>query len=285
MMRSNEHASDTDERVNSGENGPNSRQGARVVARDTTKIFPTTDGPITAVEQIDLDVHAGEFLVIVGPSGCGKSTLLRMIAELDSPTTGSIQLSSPGSNRKPTNSMVFHGRTLFPWLSLRSNVAYGLQMQGESKRQSLNQADQLLETVGLYQFRNSWPHQVSEGMRQRTSLARALATDPQLLLMDEPFGALDEQTRYILQEELLSIWDNTGKTVIFVTHSIEEALLLGDRVVVMTARPGKIADDITVPFERPRNLTTIRSHQEFGVLFDRIWSRLREEVERGGAFG
>lgn len=261
-----------------------SGNGAQVVAHNVTKVFPTSDGPITACENIDLEVNPGQFLVIVGPSGCGKSTLLRMISGLDSPTSGSITASGV-DNRPPTNSMVFHGRTLFPWLSLRSNVAYGLRMQGEPRKQALERADALLDTVGLRQFRNSWPHQVSEGMRQRTSLARALATNPQLLLMDEPFGALDEQTRYLLQEELLQIWEDTGKTVVFVTHSIEEALLLGDRVIVMTARPGQIADDITVPFERPRNLTTIRSHQEFGPLFDRIWSRLREEVERGGAFG
>lgn len=276
MMRTNANVS------SAGKN--NGRHGAHVVAHDVTKTFQTPDGPITACEQIDLEVNPGEFVVIVGPSGCGKSTLLRMIADLDSPTSGTIRTSA-ADNSVPTNSMVFHGRTLFPWLSLRSNVAYGLQMQGESKRRSLEKADSLLDTVGLHQFRNSWPHQVSEGMRQRTSLARALATDPQLLLMDEPFGALDEQTRYLLQEELLHIWGDTGKTVIFVTHSIEEALLLGDRIIVMTARPGKIADDITVPFERPRDLTTIRSHQEFGPLFDRIWSRLREEVEKGGAFG
>ena len=157
-------------------------------------------------------------------------------------------------------------------------------MHGYGRRARLERADELLDLVGLREFRDAWPHQVSEGMRQRTSLARALAIDPQLLLMDEPFGALDEQTRYILQEELLRIWENTGKTVMFVTHSIEEALLLGDRVVVMTARPGTIADDIVVPFPRPRSLTTIRSHPEFAVLFDRIWSRLRDEVERGGAF-
>lgn len=263
--------------------GGTSRHGAHVVAHDVTKTFQTKDGPITACENVNLEVRSGEFVVIVGPSGCGKSTLLRMIAGLDSPTTGSIRTTSE-DNRPPTNSMVFHGRTLFPWLSLRSNVAYGLRMQGEPKKAALEQADQLLELVGLKQFRNSWPHQVSEGMRQRTSLARALATNPQLLLMDEPFGALDEQTRYILQEELLQIWGDTCKTVIFVTHSIEEALLLGDRVLVMTARPGTFADDITVPFARPRDLTTIRSHPDFGPLFDRIWSRLREEVERGGAF-
>ena len=260
-----------------------SRHGAHVVAHDVAKVFETSDGPITACEQIDLDVTPGEFVVVVGPSGCGKSTLLRMIAGLDTPTSGSLR-SFTENNCPPTNSMVFHGRTLFPWLSLRANVAYGPRMQGESKRSSMEKADQLLERVGLKQFRNSWPHQVSEGMRQRVSLARALATNPELLLMDEPFGALDEQTRYLLQEELLQIWEDTSKTVIFVTHSIEEALLLGDRILVMTARPGTFVDDISVPFERPRDLATIRSHPEFGPLFDRIWSRLREEVEKGGAF-
>lgn len=261
-----------------------SRNGARIVANNVSKVFRTKDGPITACEQIDLEVNPGEFLVIVGPSGCGKSTLLRMIAGLEEPTSGTIHATA-ANNRPPTNSMVFHGRTLFPWLSLRSNVAYGLRMQGASRKHAQEQADQLLEMVGLTQFRNAWPHQVSEGMRQRASLARALATNPQLLLMDEPFGALDEQTRYILQEELLQIWEDTGKTVIFVTHSIEEALLLGDRVLVMTARPGTFADDIAVPFARPRDLTSIRSHEQYGLLFDRIWSSLRDEVERGGAFG
>lgn len=258
-------------------------RGANVVARNVTKIYQSADGPITACEDINLHASPGEFVVIVGPSGCGKSTLLRLVAGLDVPTSGSLS-STTASGKRPTKSMVFHGRTLFPWLDLRSNVAYGLQMHGHNRQQSLSRADELLDTVGLGQFRKAWPHQVSEGMRQRTSLARALAIDPQLLLMDEPFGALDEQTRYILQEELLRIWEHTGKTVLFVTHSIEEALLLGDRVLVMTARPGTIADDIAVPFPRPRSLTTIRSHAEFGPLFDRIWTRLRDEVERGGAF-
>lgn len=257
--------------------------GASVVARDVTRVFQTANGPVTACENVNLQVKPGEFVVIVGPSGCGKSTFLRIIAELDQPTSGEL-ITSGNDGVKPTNSMVFHGRTLFPWLSLRANVAYGLQMHGESRKCATEHADELLNVVGLRQFRNAWPHQVSEGMRQRASLARALAIDPQLLLMDEPFGALDEQTRYILQEELLRIWEHTGKTVIFVTHSIEEALLLGDRVVVMTARPGSIADDIEVPFPRPRSLSTIRSHREFGPLFDRIWSRLRDEVERGGSF-
>lgn len=261
---------------------PNNR-GANVVAHDVSKTFQTADGPIDACLDINLTARPGEFVVIVGPSGCGKSTLLRMIADLDSPTTGKLTSTTPAGT-KPTNSMVFHGRTLFPWLTLRSNVAYGLKMHGVANKKALARADELLDLVGLGQFRNAWPHQVSEGMRQRTSLARALAIDPQLLLMDEPFGALDEQTRYILQEELLRIWENTGKTVIFVTHSIEEALLLGDRIVVMTARPGTIADDFEVPFPRPRSVTSIREHAEFGPLFDRVWTRLRDEVDRGGAF-
>lgn len=261
-----------------------SRNGASVVVSNVSKVFRTKDGPVTACEKIDLNVNAGEFVVIVGPSGCGKSTLLRMIAGLEHPTVGTIRTAA-ANNAPATNSMVFHGRTLFPWLSLRANVAYGLRMQGSSTRLANQRADELLEMVGLSQFRNAWPHQVSEGMRQRTSLARALATDPQLLLMDEPFGALDEQTRYLLQEELLHIWEDTGKTVIFVTHSIEEALQLGDRVLVMTARPGTFADDIPVPFERPRDLASIRSHQEYGPLFDRIWSTLRDEVDLGGKLG
>lgn len=257
--------------------------GAHVVAHDVTKRFEATSGTITACEDVNFTAKPGEFVVIVGPSGCGKSTLLRMIAGLDTPSTGKLT-STNSAGKAPTNSMVFHGRTLFPWLDLRSNIAYGLKMHGVGKKEAEQRAEDLLETVGLGQFRHAWPHQVSEGMRQRTSLARALAMDPQLLLMDEPFGALDEQTRYLLQEELLRIWENTGKTVIFVTHSIEEALLLGDRIVVMTARPGTIADDFVVPFPRPRSLLNIREHAEFGTLFDRIWTRLRDEVERGGAF-
>lgn len=258
-------------------------RGAHVVARNITRRFDAGNGSIIACTNVDMEARPGEFVVLVGPSGCGKSTLLRMIAGLDSPTEGTLTLRGPGG-LPPRNSMVFHGRTLFPWLTLRSNVAYGLRASGCRKNEALERADELLDLVGLREFRRHWPHQVSEGMRQRTSLARALAVDPDLLLMDEPFGALDEQTRYILQEELLRIWEHTGKTVIFVTHSIEEALMLGDRILVMTARPGTIAENLEVPFGRPRDLTTIREHPQFAELFSRIWGTLRAEVERGGAF-
>lgn len=258
--------------------------GASVVARNIGRVFPGKRGDIIACENVNLEVAPGEFVVIVGPSGCGKSTLLRLIASLDDPTFGSIELTGP-NGRKPRNSMVFHGRTLFPWLTLRRNVAYGLLSAGVPSSSALEQAEDLLIKVGLRDFLDAWPHQVSEGMRQRTSLARALAVDPDLLLMDEPFGALDEQTRYLLQEELLRMWEDTGKTVIFVTHSIEEALLLGDRVLVMTARPGTMAHEVIVPFDRPRSMSAIRQDPRFGGLFERIWSTLRAEVERGGAFG
>lgn len=258
-------------------------RGVHVVVRNTHRIFESKQGSIVALSDVNLEAKPGEFVVIVGPSGCGKSTLLRMIAGLDHPTSGSIELRAPRGKRA-TNSMVFHGRTLFPWLTLRGNVAYGLKMHGVGAAEAGEKADQLLELVGLRGFERSWPHQISEGMRQRVSLARALATDPDLLLMDEPFGALDEQTRYILQEELLRIWGDSGKTVIFVTHSIEEALMLGDRVLVMTSRPGHIAREVIVPFGRPRSLTDIRANPAFAPLFHEIWSTLREEVERGGAF-
>lgn len=257
--------------------------GARVVARDIARVFESKTGRVVACREVNLHADPGEFVVIVGPSGCGKSTMLRLLADLDSPTNGTLEVVGPGG-RPPVNSMVFHGRTLFPWLSLRQNVAYGLQANGRGKHEALSVADELLDRVGLSEFSHAWPHQVSEGMRQRTSLARALAIDPELLLMDEPFGALDEQTRYLLQEELLRIWERSGKTVVFVTHSIEEALLLGDRVLVMTARPGTIADEIVVPFARPRSMSNIRQDPRYAQLFERIWGTLRAEVERGGAF-
>lgn len=257
--------------------------GARIVATDVSRHFQTAQGVVPACTDMNLVVEPGSFCVIVGPSGCGKSTFLRMVAGLDQPTGGQLQVTRP-DGRRPTNAMVFHGRTLFPWLTLQQNVAYGLRLSGMSRAERHDLADDLLDMVGLAGFRKAWPHQVSEGMRQRVSIARALAVDPDLLLMDEPFGALDEQTRFLLQEELLRIWEATGKTVVFVTHSIDEALILADRIVVMTAHPGTIRETIDVPFARPRSLTDVRSDPAFADLFTTTWSMLREEVEAGGAF-
>jgi NitT/TauT family transport system ATP-binding protein len=258
--------------------------GAHVVARDIGRRFETPSGPVDACRDITLDVPAGSFCVIVGPSGCGKSTLLRLVAGLDQPTSGTLRIDR-ADGRQPTNAMVFQGRSLFPWLNLRQNVAYGLRLRNVGRKERLERADELLETVGLAKFTRSWPHQISEGMRQRVNIARALAVNPDLLLMDEPFGALDEQTRFLLQEELLRIWERTGKTVIFVTHSIDEAIVLGDRIVVMSAQPGTVRAVLDVPFGRPRSLTEVRSDPAFAKLFNTTWGMLRHEVERGGAFG
>lgn len=257
--------------------------GARIDAYGVGRRFITANGVVDACVNVDLTVEPGSFCVIVGPSGCGKSTFLRMVAGLDRPTTGELTVSRP-DGKTPTNAMVFHGRTLFPWLTLRQNVAYGLKLSGIGRSERRDRADHLLGMVGLGEFRSSWPHQVSEGMRQRVSIARALAVDPDLLLMDEPFGALDEQTRFLLQEELLRIWERTGKTVLFVTHSIDEALILADKIVVMSSHPGTIREVIDVPFARPRFLTDVRSDPVFADLFTTTWSMLREEVETGGAF-
>ena len=249
-----------------------------VAARSVWKSFETDAGTVVAVEDINLDVHDGEFLVIVGPSGCGKTSLLRMFAELEKPTSGSITF-----GRDPeqpfTNSMVFQGRSVFPWLTVAESVGYGLKLAGVDKRTASAQTADLLNLVGLSRFASAYPHQLSEGMRQRVAIARSLAVDPDLLLMDEPFGALDEQTRFILQEEVLRIWEDTRKSMVLVTHSIDEALTLADRVVVMSAHPGRIKAIIPVPFERPRLQTTVRSDPEFATLFTQIWDLLREEVQ------
>lgn len=257
--------------------------GSRIEARGVGRRFVTAKGQVDACLDVNLVIEPGSFSVIVGPSGCGKSTFLRMVAGLDQPTSGTLTVTRP-DQQDPTNAMVFHGRTLFPWLTLQQNVAYGLKLSGMNRGQRRERADDLLGMVGLSDFRSAWPHQVSEGMRQRVSIARALAVDPDLLLMDEPFGALDEQTRFLLQEELLRIWEQTGKTVLFVTHSIDEALILADKIIVMSSHPGTIREIIDVPFARPRFLTDVRSDPAFADLFTTTWSMLREEVETGGAF-
>ncbi|MEA2525286.1 MAG: NitT/TauT family transport system ATP-binding protein, partial [Thermomicrobiales bacterium] len=184
-------------------------------ASDIGRRFDTADGSFQAIRDVNLTAEPGEFCVIVGPSGCGKTTFLRILAGLEQPTEGTLDLRGPGG-RTPTNAMVFQGRSVFPWLTVRDNVAYGLKLNGVGRRERRRTTDRMIELVGLSRFAGAYPHQLSEGMRQRVAIARALAVDPDLLLMDEPFGALDEQTRYILQEELLRIWETTRKTVVFV---------------------------------------------------------------------
>jgi NitT/TauT family transport system ATP-binding protein len=239
--------------------------------------FPLGRSIVTALDNVSLRVPSGQFCAVVGPSGCGKSTLLRVIAGLASPTSGRVHVDRE-SGDKPLQAMVFQGRSVFPWMTVLENAAYGLAMRGVARVEREDVAERLLRQVGLGEFMNAYPAQLSEGMRQRVAIVRAFAVDPELLLMDEPFGALDEQTRLILQDELLHVWEATGKTVVFVTHSIDEAMILADRIVVMSARPGTIKADISVPFPRPRTVEAVRSDPAFSSLFLEIWSLLRDEA-------
>jgi NitT/TauT family transport system ATP-binding protein len=247
------------------------------VADRLGRTFEAVSGPVVAIRDITLRVPPGEFLAIVGPSGCGKTTLLRIIAGLDRPDTGTLTLTGQ-NGAEPSSAMVFQGRSVFPWMTVRENAEYGLKIQGMPRRERERLTDQLLATVGLSRFARAYPHQLSEGMRQRAAIARALAVDPELLLMDEPFGALDEQTRFLLQDELLRIWEQTNKTIVFVTHSIDEALTLADRVIVLTAHPGTVKAEFPVMLRRPRDQATLRTDPEFASLFSQIWELLRDEV-------
>ncbi|MBI5876999.1 MAG: ABC transporter ATP-binding protein [Chloroflexi bacterium] len=228
---------------------------------------------------LDLNVRDGEFVCIVGPSGCGKTTLLRILAGLEPPSAGTFAVAGPnGAPAAPA--MVFQGNWLFPWYTVNDNIQYGLRVRGAPRAAREHTAARLIDMIGLTRFAETFPHQLSEGMRQRVSLARALAVDPAVLLMDEPFGALDEQTRLLLQQELIRIWEQSRKTVVFVTHSIDEALVLGDRILVMSAAPGRFIREISVPFARPRAVIDLKSNPQFGALVAEIWGALGAEVLR-----
>ncbi len=239
--------------------------------------FSSPRGPITALQDVSLSVEAGEFCCIVGPSGCGKSTLLRVLAGLIPCTTGEVYIRSDGQDR-PLTAMVFQEYALLPWRTVLDNVAFGPENRGIRRQERYQMARQILAKVGLSGFEHVYPHQLSGGMKQRVGIARALANDPEVLLMDEPLAALDAQTRNIMQEELLRIWAQFGKTVVYVTHAIDEAVLLGDRVVVMTARPGRVKAVIPVDLERPRALEQ-KGSPGFARLYNEVWQLLREEVD------
>lgn len=237
-------------------------------------------GPFVAVDDVSLDIAPGEFFMIVGPSGCGKTTLLRMLAGLETITSGAIEIEvAPGSER-PQNSMVFQGDSIFPWMTVWQNAAYGLRMRKVPAKTIKDVVGHYLDRTGLTRFAHYYPHQLSGGMRQRVAIARAFSNDPQILLMDEPFSALDAQNKLLLQEELLHIWEEHKKTVVFITHSVDEAVMLGDRVMVMTAQPGRIKLFVPVPLERPRNLLELQKNPDYGELVHRIWANLRDEVQR-----
>ena len=247
-----------------------------------SKVFQTKTGPFVALDDINLDIPVGCFFMIVGPSGCGKTTLLRILAGLEEHSSGSLEVSSPAANR-PGNSMVFQGDSLFPWMTVWENAAYGLNMRGVPKGEVKSVVGHYLSRTGLSRVHDYYPHQLSGGMRQRVSIARAFANDPDILLMDEPFSALDEQNKVLLQEELLRIWEETRKTVMFITHSVDEAVTLGDRIMIMTAHPGRTKVMVDVPFERPRGVLELRARPEYGELVYNIWGHLRDEVQRARA--
>ncbi|MBV8566086.1 MAG: ABC transporter ATP-binding protein [Methylobacteriaceae bacterium] len=234
--------------------------------------------PTRAIEPTSLQVAENDFITILGPSGCGKSTLLRLVAGLDTPTSGRVVLNGrvvvrPG----PDRGMVFQSYTLFPWLTVAENIAFGLRERGVPSLERRRIVDDYIERMGLAGFERHWPKQLSGGMQQRTAIARALANSPEILLLDEPFGALDNQTRALMQELLLGIWERDRKTVLFVTHDIEEAIFLASRVIVMTARPGRIKAEIRVELPHPRRYT-MKTAPEFSTLKARLTEEIRAEA-------
>jgi NitT/TauT family transport system ATP-binding protein len=225
-----------------------------------TRSFAGSNGPVTALRDIHFKVHRREFVCVIGPSGCGKSTLIRLLAGLYQPTSGRILLDgAPVSAPGPERGMVFQGYTLFPWSTLVKNVMFGLEMKGLGKPQAEREARQWLSLVGLDKFADHYPSQISGGMKQRVAIARALAAQPRILLMDEPFGALDAQTRAQMQGHLLEIWRNVDVTILFITHDLDEAIFLADRILVLKANPGEIAEIIEVPVPRPRHPSQLSS--------------------------
>jgi NitT/TauT family transport system ATP-binding protein/sulfonate transport system ATP-binding protein len=256
---------------------------SKLVIKEVSRTFPPARSggqPTRALEPLTLVIEENDFIAILGPSGCGKSTLLRIVAGLDRPSTGSVWLDErevrgPG----PDRGMVFQSYTLFPWLTVAQNIAFGLREKGVPEAERMRIVADYVAKVDLKGFEHHWPKQLSGGMQQRTAIARALANQPKILLLDEPFGALDTQTRSLMQEMLLAIWEREQKTVLFVTHDIEEAIFLAQRVVVMTARPGSIKADVTIDLPYPRHYT-IKTSPEFSRFKARLTEEIRVEAQK-----
>ncbi len=258
------------------ENSTNTRD---LICDHVGKTFRSQKRDIPALEDVSFRVRGSEFLVIVGPSGCGKSTLLKIIAGLMEPTEGRIVFPDAPNDGTPRSAMVFQEHGLFPWMTALENVAFGLEMRGVPKATREEQAHAFLQQFGIDAFARNYPHELSVGMRQRTALARAFLTDPQILLMDEPFSALDAQSKMILQEELLRIWKDHRKTVVYITHDIDEAVMLADRVLVMSGRPGRIREEIFIPLDRPRNLRD-REEPRVREITWHIWQAIESDVRK-----
>jgi NitT/TauT family transport system ATP-binding protein len=248
--------------------------------RNVSKTFTLQGQPIHALKDATLTIRKGEFVTLIGASGCGKSTLLRIIAGFETPTSGeALMWGKPITEPEPQRGMVFQDYALFPWLSVRDNIGFGPVSRGLARSQVKEITDRFIDMVGLGKFANAYPHQLSGGMRQRVAIARVLANDAEIVLMDEPFGALDAMTRERLQEELLDIWQKTQLTVVFVTHAIEEAILLADRVVVMTPGPGRIESDNPLLLPRPRDIVS----PEFNEIRRDMSARLHSHHARKAA--
>jgi NitT/TauT family transport system ATP-binding protein/sulfonate transport system ATP-binding protein len=260
---------------------------SKLAVESVSRVFPgVRHGPPTqALDRTDLAVADADFIAILGPSGCGKSTLLRIVAGLDQPTTGRVLLDGqPVTSPGPERGMVFQSYTLFPWLTVRQNICFGLREKGVPQAEQDRIAAAYVERVGLSGFENHYPKMLSGGMQQRTALARALANDPKILLLDEPFGALDNQTRALMQELLLGIWEADRKTVLFVTHDIDEAIFMANRVAVMTARPGRIKSDLRIDLPHPRHYT-VKTSPEFSAYKARLTEEIRAESIKTVAMG
>jgi NitT/TauT family transport system ATP-binding protein len=258
--------------------GVSALKESKIVVEGLTKAFYRKDRSVTALENISLKVDDGEFVCLIGPSGCGKTTLLRILAGLETPSAGSFTIRRSNPDR-PLQSMIFQENGIIPWMTVWENVAFGLEMRRLPKKIIRERTSYYLEKVGLSRFARLYPKELSGGMKQRVSIARAFANDPEILLMDEPFAALDEQNKFILQRELLNIWEEDRKTVLFITHSIDEALILSDRIILLSAHPGRIAAEKKVTAARPRTMEQIRSDPQTAKMFVEIWHHLQQEVQ------
>jgi NitT/TauT family transport system ATP-binding protein len=247
-----------------------------------TKIFGGDPGqtPVVAVDNVSFRIEAGEFLCVIGPSGCGKSTLLMMLAGLTMPTTGKILKNGhPIEGPGPDRIVMFQEYGLYPWMTVRQNIEFGLEAKGMAAKARAKVSQLYIEMVNLVGFEDRYPHQISGGMKQRVAIARSLAPDPEVVIMDEPFAALDSLTRDLLQEEILQIWERTQKTFVLITHNIEEAIFLGDRVLVMSARPGKIKHIENIDIPRPRDAATRANHPKFLQYREQLAGLLRTEIQ------
>ncbi|MBU8880196.1 ABC transporter ATP-binding protein [Bacillus sp. FJAT-29790] len=261
----------------SGEKNVSKVRTPKLEIKDVGKIFKTKSGETTALERTSFNIEDGEFVTILGPSGCGKSTVLRIVAGLEESTSGHVlldgkEIGGPG----PDRGMVFQSYTLYPWLTVKENITFGLKLKGVPQKERDDVARHYLQLIGLEGFEKHYPIQLSGGMKQRVAIARALANDPKILLMDEPFGALDAQTRNIMQEVLLKAWEESKKTILFITHDVEESIFLADSVYVMTARPGRLKKKVPITLERPREFS-VKGTTEFGKYKEELLTLIREE--------